>query len=175
MLLISNNCEDIGVPYPKEAVIRINTAWVNTIESLKKELTKLTEYDIYLDYPIGRKKPPLPQMSWGELLNIVEQFHNIKYFAWSNAENTDSLEFARMKLPERVMLVPKIETLIGVLHIEKIVEASKTKLIMIDKEDLFSAAKNNELYNHFLEYARNKAKELKIECIELKGVLFANS
>jgi len=47
---------------------------------------------------------------------------------------------------------------------------TKTKIFMIDKEDLFTAAKSNELYQHFLEYARNKAKELGIECIELKGV-----
>ena len=175
MLLISNNCEDIGVPYPKEAVIRINTAWVNTRADLIKELVKLKDYDIYLDYPIGRSKPPLPQITWDDLYYTVNEFTNIKYFAWSNAENTDSLEFARMKLPERVMLVPKIETLIGVLHIEKIIKAAKTKLIMIDKEDLATASKTPELYLHFLEYARNKAKELNVECIELKGVIFADS
>lgn len=174
MLLISNNAQDLGVDTPNDAVIRINTAWVNTVKALEEELLAIgDEYEVYLDYPIGRKKPPLPQITWGELLDIVERHENIKYFAWSNAEKPEDLAFAREKLPERVMIVPKIETLVGVLHLEKIVEAAKTKLIMIDKEDLYTAAKDPELYQHFLEHARKKAKTLGVEAIELKGVIFA--
>lgn len=173
MLLISNNAYELGIDFPEDCVIRINTAWVNTVDSLEKELYNIGKLPIYLDYPIGRSKPPLPKITWDEILNIVERFDQIKYFAWSNAEKTDELEFARMKLPERVMLVPKIETLLGVLHLEKIIKASKTKLIMIDKEDLYTASKSPEIYQHFLEHARKKAKELGIEAIELKGVIFA--
>lgn len=158
--------------YPEGSVIRINTAWVNTMSALCKELDKLENYKIYLDYPIGRKKPPLPKMTWKDILKVVEHYSNIKYVAWSNAESAEELLSARGQLPQRVMLVPKIETLIGVLHLEEIVSASATKLIMIDKEDLATAAGNPEIYQHFLEYARKKAEQLGIESIELKGVIF---
>lgn len=172
MLLISNNVEELGVPYPKGAVIRINTAWVNTTEALEKELDRLKDYDIYLDYPIGRSKPPLPKMQFEELISVVKCHKNIKYFAWSNAENANQLAVARTLIPKEIMLVPKIETLLGVLHLEEIVNASQTKVIMIDKEDLATAAKSAEIYQHFLEHCRKKAKELNVEAIELKGVVF---
>lgn len=177
ILLISNNVDSIGVEYPKEAVIRINTAWVNTVDTLRTELNRLKNYSIYLDYPIGRKKPPLPKMTEAQLLTIVEQYKNIKYFAWSNAENSEALSNFRFKLSynfnrKDVMLVPKIETLLGVLHLEEIIKASKTQLIMIDKEDLATDAGDPEVYQHFLEHARKKAKELNIFSIELKGVIF---
>ena len=176
MLVISNNCEEIGVLFPENAVIRINTAWVNTIDALRNNLDcfRKLKKQIYLDYPLGRRKPPTPKMTWEELLPIVCEYQDVvKYFAWSNAEKVEELEFARMKLPEKIMLVPKIETLLGVLHLEDIVKASKTKLIMIDKEDLASACRDGEIYQHFLEYTRKKAKELGIESIELKSVVFA--
>jgi len=172
MLLISNNVEELGVPYPKDAVIRINTAWVNTKDSLITELNRLKDYSIYLDFPIGRSKPPLPKMTWKEILEVVAVYKNIKYVAWSNAEKPEDLKYARFQLPEDVMLVPKIETLIGVLKLEEIVAASDTKLIMIDKEDLATAAKSAEVYQHFLEHARMVAQQLGIEAIELKGVIF---
>lgn len=177
MLLISNNVDSIGVNYPKNAIIRINTAWVNTMDSLREELKRLKNYSIYLDYPIGRKKPPLPKMTEAQLLTIVEQNKNIKYFAWSNAEKAEELSHFRYKLSQDykrpdVMLVPKIETLIGVLHLEEIIQASKTSLIMIDKEDLATDAECPEIYQHFLEHARKKAIQLGIKSIELKGVIF---
>lgn len=173
MLLISNNADSLGVDYPENAVIRINTAWVNTVDSLRNELVRLKDREIYLDYPIGRSKPPCPQMSWSDILLIANEFDNVKYFAWSNAENADDLEFARMKLVDRIKLVPKIETLIGVLHLDEIVKAAKTDLIMLDKEDLYVASKSAEIYSHFLEYVRKKTKELNIEMIELKGIIFS--
>ncbi len=175
MLLISNNVDSLGINYPKGAVIRINTAWVNTKDALEDELIRLKDHDIYLDYPIGRKKPPLPKMSFESLFILMMQYENIKYFAWSNAEIPEDLAFARDKIPQRIMLVPKIETLIGVLRLEEIVKASQTKLIMIDKEDLATAAGNAEIYQHFLEHTRKKAEQLGIEAIELKGVIFAEA
>lgn len=173
MLLISNNIVELGMTYPKGAIIRVNTAWVNTAEKLEKVLTELKSKEVYLDYPIGRTKYPRPNMTFDELLTIVEKFQNIKYFAWSNAENPVLLKEIREVIPPRVMLVPKIETLIGVLHLEDIIKACKTKVIMIDKEDLATSAKTDEIYIQFLEKARTVAKNLNIESIELKGVIFS--
>ena len=172
MIVISNNVDALGIEYPKGSIIRINTAWVNTLPELKKELQRLEKYRIYLDYPVGRKKPPIPKMTWNEILEVSSRYGNIDYVAWSNAENPESLRNARLDLPERVMLVPKIETIVGVLHLEEIINASRTKLIMIDKEDLATAAKDPELYQHLLEHARKKAEQLGIQSIELKGVIF---
>lgn len=172
MLLISNNIVELGMEYPKGAIIRVNTAWVNTVEKLEETLKGLKNREVYLDYPIGRTKFPRPNMTFDELIAVVEKYRNVKYFAWSNAENSTLLKEIRTVLPNRVMLVPKIETLIGVLHLEDIISACQTKLIMIDKEDLATSAKTDEMYVQFLDKARSVAKKLKIECIELKGVIF---
>ena len=176
MILISNNVRDMGIPYPQDAVIRINTAWLNDPNDLRGELAHLKSMgrEVYLDYPIGRRKPPFPTITWSEILEIVKEFDNIKYFAWSNAEAALDLEVARSYLPQRVVLVPKIESLLGVLHLEEIVRAAETTLIMIDKEDLAAAANNDpEIYQHFLDYTRKKAQALNILAIELQGVVFA--
>lgn len=174
MLLISNNIESLGMKFPEDVVVRINTAWVNTYEALDKELKRLEAYNlpIYLDYPIGRKKPPLPKMTWENILEFAYNCKLVKYVAWSNAEKPEALLEARKDLPDSVMLVPKIETLIGVLNLEEIVKASQTKVIMIDKEDLASAANDPIVYQHFLEYARKKADTLNVKAIELKAVVF---
>lgn len=172
MLLISNIADSIGVEYPKNAIIRINTAWVNTKSALELELKRLKHRQIYLDYPIGRTKPPKPRMDLSTILKFIHDYDNIKYFAWSNAEFASALEEIRNVLPKRVTLVPKIETLIGVLHLKQIILASKTNVVVIDKEDLATAAGNPELYTHFLEAAKKKIIECNAKPIEMKGVIF---
>lgn len=43
MLIISQNASNYDIPIPKNAVYRINLAWVNSIEELEKLLKKHEE------------------------------------------------------------------------------------------------------------------------------------
>ena len=58
MILISQNITNYDIQIPENAVFRINLAWVNSINELKKLLELHKAHDIFLDLPINRTKPP---------------------------------------------------------------------------------------------------------------------
>ncbi len=54
MLLISQNLAKYNMGFPKDAVFRVNLAWVNNIQELIDTLKKHKNHSIFLDLPIGR-------------------------------------------------------------------------------------------------------------------------
>tara|TARA_Y100000034_G_scaffold25857_1_gene30850 strand:- start:3671 stop:4195 length:525 start_codon:yes stop_codon:yes gene_type:complete len=172
MILLSNHLltlsEFKGID---DVVIRINMAYVKDIFELEKFVS--VEYDIFLDYPKGRTKPPVPALDMNNALEAMSQYKNIKYFALSNIEDVSEVDIICDIIPDTVSFVPKIETLQGVLNLEKIFEGGRVKHIMLDTEDLYTNIKNDvPLYTYLIDRVKNSCDKYDIELLELYGVVF---
>ena len=153
MLIISQNLTNYEVDIPKDAVFRINLAWVNDLNELQAILKKHKTRKIFLDLPTNRTKPPNNKYSIDELIPIIKSNQNIKYFAISNINSLKDLEIYIDIIPKDVIIVPKIESVEGVVNIKPITDALGTnKIIMLDHDDLHSSIiKANQPISKFLE------------------------
>ena len=180
MIIISQNYANYDVPLPENVILRINLAWCNSIEQLKKILEKHTDHDIFVDLPIGRIKPPNNKYTLEELVPILEENKNIKFLAISNVTQSSDLQKYLELIPKHVNLVPKIESPKGVLNIQNITNAlpNVEKHVMLDHDDLFSAIKReNEPESKFIDYVRTLidfCKENKISLLRTVGVIFSD-
>ena len=80
MLIVSQNLTNYDIDLPKDVIYRINLAWINDLEILKKILKTHSQHSIFLDLPKNRTKPPNNKYSMDEIKPILENFPNIKYF-----------------------------------------------------------------------------------------------
>ena len=172
MLLISNHLTQLDqFKKLKNVVIRINMAHVKDSKQLEEFVN--VPYDIFLDYPKGRSKPPLPSSNLDEAIEFTRKYDNIKYFATSNIEEIAEVNLICEMLPEGVSFVPKIETLKGVLNLNKLFDTGKIKHIMLDAEDLYTNIQNDvELFINLKKRVRKVCKDYKVKCLELYGVVF---
>ena len=157
MLIVSQNVTHYDLPIPKNAIFRINLAWVNSINALEKLLKSNQGHSIFLDLPVNRTKPPNNKYSLEEIIEIIKNNQNIKYFAISNVESKNDLQPFLDKLPDYINIVPKIESPNAILNIKEICNSLKTerKIVMLDHDDLFSSIiHNNEDKNSFQEYIK---------------------
>jgi len=180
MFLVSQNIEAYDVELPKNTVFRINLAWCNSLEELKTKLSKNKGSNFFVDLPIGRIKPPNNRYSLDDMLPIINENKNIVFFAVSNVESKDDLRPFLEKLPERVNIVPKIESPTAVKNIDGIcsVLKSERKIIMLDHDDLFSSIiRNKEDSSMFQEYIKeliDYCKKNKISLLRTVGVVFSD-
>ena len=80
MILISNHLTQLPqFKNLKNVVVRINMAHVKDREQLEQFVD--VPYDVFLDYPKGRTKPPTPSLHIPDALEIMNKYKNIKYFA----------------------------------------------------------------------------------------------
>lgn len=172
MILLSNHLLTLPeFQNVKDVVIRINMAWVKDIQELHKFLN--IDYDIFLDYPKGRTKPPIPTLSLSDAIQIIKDYSNVKYFALSNIEDVSEVSLICDILPEHIEFVPKIETLNGVLNLEKIFQTKLINNIMLDTEDLYTDIRNDvELYIQLKERVKKLCDKYEIKFFELYGVVF---
>ena len=172
MLLISNHLTQLKqFKNLKDVVIRINMAHVKDAKELKKFVD--VPYDIFLDYPKGRTKPPVPSLSLTEAIDFTKNYPNIKYFATSNIEEVAEVNSICEMLPPGVSFVPKIETLKGVLNLDKLFDTGKIQHIMLDSEDLYTDIKNDvELFVNLKDRVRRICNKYSVELLELYGVVF---
>lgn len=176
-IVISHHVKAIGLEYPPGAFVRINLAWAGSVEEVEKIIKDVGDHKVYLDYPTGRTKPPQPSMTLWDAIAIANKFAgSIEYFAFSNAWDAAKPKFIkemREIVDQRITLVPKIETKGGVNHLEEIVNAADTNMIMLDAEDLYVNCKHNpKVFDKYKTKCRERCKELGVTCIELKGVVF---
>lgn len=178
MILISNH----ALQYLQSAgnvVIRVNLAWYGDLESTKQELKRLIkEYpdnDIFLDYPMGRSKPPQPQVSLKFAIVLANFYTKIKYFAISNAEDAKIMSNIRAELREDITLVPKIESTVGVSKLYYITQGAQTDIIMYDSEDLFSNVRgDSKEYISYSNRLKQVCKDNNIKMLSLQGVVFSD-
>ena len=172
MILLSNHL--LTLPEFKnieDVIVRINMAHVKDIKELYRFVK--VDYDIFLDYPKGRTKPPVPTLDINDALEVMSRYENIKYFATSNIEEVSEVDIICDIIPDTVSFVPKIETLQGVLNLEKIFEGGRVKHIMLDTEDLYTNIKNDvPLYTYLIDRVKKMCGEHNIKLLELYGVIF---
>ena len=177
MRIYSQNLLLHGISVPDDAVLRINLAWVNHIDELKTILEKYTNYDIFLDLPIGRIKPPNNIYLFSDLLPIINQHENIRYFAISNVNGPEDLEPYISEIPDHTNLVPKIESLQGLNNIKEICERlSEKKIVMLDHDDLYSNLTKLDKSSKFKEYVNSLIEfcsKNNIELLRTIGVIFS--
>ena len=173
MILLSNHL--LTLPEfrnVKDVVIRINMAHVKDLKELKKFVNR--DYDVFLDYPKGRTKPPVPSLSLTTAINFTEKYSNIKYFATSNIEDVSEVNLICEMLPDDVNFVPNIETLKGVLNLNNLFDTGKINHIMLDSEDLYTDIGNDvELFLNLKDRVKKTCMVYNVELLELYGVIFS--
>ncbi len=179
MRIFSQNLINYNIPIPENSVLRINLAWVNTLDELQSLLKKHAKSSIFLDLPIGRTKPPNNKYSFDDLITILDSNKNIKYFAISNVNSANDLKKFIDKVPRHVIVVPKIESPEGVINIKNITDILlDKKMIMLDHDDLFSnLIKKKESPEKFKDYIikiSEFCQENNITMLRTIGVIFSD-
>ena len=180
MLLISQNIESYNIKLPENTVFRINMAWCNNLKELESKLSKNKEMKFFIDLPIGRIKPPNNKYTLDEIIPIIKSNSNIQYFAVSNVESRNDLEPFLKKLPDRIIIVPKIESPTAIENIDEICNELKyeKRIIMLDHDDLFSSIiHNNEDEEKFQQYIKklvDYCENNDISLLRTVGVVFSD-
>ena len=180
MRIISQNGTNFGIEVPKDTIFRINLAWCSSVKQLRGILDAHKNNSIFLDLPIRRIKPPNNKYTLDDLIPVISSYNQIKYFAISNVESPDDLEYYIQKIPANIILVPKIESPTAIQNISEIVNAIPTdeKVLMLDHDDLFSAIiKNNESIDVFKKYIQqltDYCNSNKIILLRTIGVIFSD-
>ena len=180
MLIVSQNISNYDISFPSNVIYRINLAWINNVKELDGLLKKHNNQDIFLDLPINRIKPPNNKYSLDDVIDILNSYKNIKYFAISNVNSAKDLELYIQRVPKNIIIVPKIESPVGIRNVSEIVKTlpSKEKILMLDHDDLFSAlTKLNESPSKFKDYINELVtfcKENSITLLRTIGVIFSD-
>ena len=177
MRIVSQNLLNYDIKFPSETIMRINLAWVESIDSLKKTLDTL-DFDIFLDLPVGRIKPPNNKYELDDLAQIISHYSKIKYFAISNVEDGETIDKFRAKLPNSIILVPKIESIQAIKNFHSISSSlEEPKIMMLDHDDLFSdVVRNNqdsEFFTTLIDSLLSECKKAKIILLRTQGVIFS--
>lgn len=186
MILVSRHLTDY-IDLPDYFVIRINLAWEHNLEELLNHIS-LLHNPIFLDIPIGRKKPPNNNWQTDDILKACIEEPLIQYLAISNVESSLHYKEIQEKLIEndiaaRVCIVPKIESIKATENIEEIVNALWTipqRTIMIDHDDLFSDMVKNGvdsslLYSQYILPLVRKCKKYDVRVLRTAGVVFCDT
>ena len=180
MLLISQNIESYNIKLPENTVFRINMAWCNSLKELESKLSKNKEMKFFIDLPIGRIKPPNNKYTLDEIIPIIKSNSNIQYFAVSNVESRNDLEPFLKKLPDRIIIVPKIESPTAIENIDEICNELKyeKRIIMLDHDDLFSSIihsnEDEEKFQQYIKKLVDYCENNDISLLRTVGVVFSD-
>ena len=180
MLIISQNIESYNIKLPENTVFRINMAWCNNLKELENKLNKNKEMKFFIDLPIGRIKPPNNKYTLDEMIPIIKSNSNIQYFAVSNVESRNDLEPFLKKLPDRIIIVPKIESPTAIENIDEICNELKyeKKIIMLDHDDLFSSIihsnEDEEKFQQYIKKLVDYCENNNISLLRTVGVVFSD-
>ena len=180
MLVISQNIESYNIKLPENTVFRINMAWCNNLKELENKLNKNKEMKFFIDLPIGRIKPPNNKYTLDEMIPIIKSNSNIQYFAVSNVESRNDLEPFLKKLPDRIIIVPKIESPTAIENIDEICNELKyeKRIIMLDHDDLFSSIihsnEDEEKFQQYIKKLVDYCENNDISLLRTVGVVFSD-
>ncbi len=180
MLLMSRNLSEYNL-VPAGAVIRINLAWEPSLGKLKAHLDELTHH-VFLDVPSGRKKPPSNHYNLADIIQICEHYESVKYLGISQVEDDDHLMPWIVKTPERVNVVPKIESIRGTQNIESICDVLRgVKTIMLDHDDLFQdlckspSVDPGRMYTDWIDPLLRECADMNVRVLRTAGVVFIDT
>lgn len=174
MILISNHLLYLNhFEFHPDTVVRINIAWVKDTEELRKFID--IPYDVMIDFPEGRTKPPLLKLKYSTVLDIVKTFDNVKYIAISNMESGNTAELYKRSMGN-ISFVPKIETVRGADNIIQILEDSSPEYVMIDTEDLFLDVGGNVTeYQLKYNFITSQCGFKGVKVLKIQGVVFGEA
>jgi len=180
MLIVSQNLTNYEVNLPDDVIFRINLAWINDLDSLKNILEKHKEHDIFIDLPKNRTKPPNNKYSMDEIKPILESYSKIKYFAISNVDSAEYLAEYLDYIPKNIIIVPKIESPLGIKNIKEISNLlGDEKIVMLDHDDLYSSMlKKNDDPKNFQVYIQTLidfCNQNNVTLLRTVGVMFADT
>jgi len=180
MLIASQNITNYDVNLPDDVIFRINLAWINDLETLRNILEKYQNHSIFIDLPKNRTKPPNNKYSMDEIKPILESYSNIKYFAISNVDSKEVLNQFLEYVPENIIIVPKIESPLGIKNIQEISNLlGNKKIIMLDHDDLYSSMlKLNEDPKNFsihIQSLIDYCNQNNVTLLRTVGVMFADT
>lgn len=140
IIVVSQNLLKYNIDIPLDAVLRINLAWHKDLNSVRELLEEYEAYNIFLDVPVGRKKPPNFEHSFKDITKLIDEFSNIEYAAISNVESCEDVIRFQRDIFKRVKIVPKIETYTGIENSDEIIGALNyfPPVLMLDHQDLYS-------------------------------------
>ena len=179
MLIFSQNLDNYGFPIPKDAIFRVNLAWVNSLKELEVILEKQMTHKIFLDLPANRAKPPNNKYDIDDLIPIMKSNQNIVYFAVSNIHSVDDLKIYLDVIPKHITIVPKIESADGVSNVKQITDSlGIKKILMLDHDDLYSSIISSkqptsrflECFNTLVDYCNNH----NVTLLRTVGVVFSD-
>ena len=179
MLIISQNLLNYDVKLKPNTIFRVNLAWT-TLKELKKILRRHSKKTIFFDLPINRIKPPNNSYSIDDLITILRNYTNIKYLALSNVEKKEDVLKYKKIIPNHVMIVPKIESVKGIMNIKEITDELEVnnKIVMLDHDDLFSSIiksrKPISLFKNCISKLVIFCKKNKITLLRTVGVVFSD-
>jgi hypothetical protein len=172
VILASNNIQS-HLNLPDDTVIRINLAWVPTVEAADAILQQNKGRVVFLDYPQGRSKPPTPSLSLEAAYKLCQVNPHVRYFAVSNIEDVQNIRDIQTHLPDGVEFVPKIETFDGVSNLPNIIYDCGIRYLMLDKEDLYlDVGKDNQKFYKCVNLVRGVCRGFDVNLLELEGVIF---
>ena len=181
MFLISQNIKNhYNFKLPDDVILRINLAWCNSLDELEDKLSDDKDSKFFLDLPQGRIKPPNNKYSLDEMVPILESHSQIKYFAVSNVEKKKDLEPFLEKLPESIIIVPKIESPNAVDNIKEIFESLRgdEKIMMLDHDDLFSSIIRQNIdksqFEKYIEKLGKFCEKYNVLLLRTVGVMFSD-
>ena len=177
LIVISQNMLKYGVGIPDDVVLRVNLAWHKDLRSAGELLHKYHDCKIFLDVPIGRKKPPSFNHELEDISELVKDYWNVKYVAISNIENASQVRYYQTFF-RGLKLVPKIESFIGVTNARDIIKALnyEDKVVMLDHQDLYSDLIRMDRADSYLDLVDcldKICKEEKCCLLRTVGVVFA--
>jgi len=177
-LIVSQNLTKYDMTFPDDVILRINLAWINNLDELKEILIKYSHNDIFLDLPTKRLKPPSNKYTMDELVPIIRENKNIKYFAVSNVEHPDDISKIKSKLPPNVIIVPKIESIPAIHNIDNIVNSlGENRIIMLDHDDLYSCILKgghpSEKLRDYIEHLEKFCNNNNTILLKTRGVIFS--
>tara|TARA_B100000029_G_C17595060_1_gene963822 strand:+ start:2865 stop:3434 length:570 start_codon:yes stop_codon:yes gene_type:complete len=179
MIIASQNLTNFNISLPDDTIYRINLAWVDNLSMLESILKKHHDREIFLDLPRNRTKPPNNKYSIEELKPFLTNFKNIKFFAVSNVDSADDLKPFLEIIPENCIIIPKIESPLGVENIEKITSTlGAKKIIMLDHDDLYSSliksGKDTEKFQTYVKTLSEFCSQNQVTLLRTIGVLFGD-
>lgn len=177
LLIISQNLTKSDLHLPKHAILRINLAWHKDLNSVKTMLAGYPDNDIFVDIPVGRKKPPNHNHDVKEIAEITNIFKNVKYVAISNVEKASDIKPHQKRFAAKV--VPKIETHKGTKNLPEIINALNYDpgIVMLDHEDLFSdlvKLNQEQFYLDIVGKVIETCKKRNTHLLRVKGIIFTN-
>lgn len=171
MILISNHLLSLpGFKVPDGAVVRINMAWVPDADTLKRYLD--IPHTVFLDYPMGRKKPPTPTLTMYQAVKAAEA-PNVAYLAVSNVETARDASIQQQWLGDRAQFVPKIETQLGVDNLDAILGSVQPPYVMLDTEDLFADVQDSERFYTAVRAVEFLCANHSVDLLRMYGVVFS--